>query len=65
MIKAIRNAVPRNNFLKMFIHIYLLLLQVSALVGHHQVEYTTISGRYLIYNGSVDNVDNTRDGMQN
>jgi hypothetical protein len=37
----------------MFIHIYLLLLHVSALVGHLQVEYTIIAGSYCAYNGSV------------
>jgi hypothetical protein len=29
-----------------FIHIFLLLLHVSALVGHLQVEYTIIAGSY-------------------
>jgi hypothetical protein len=48
--KVIRSAVLLNNFLKMFI---LLPLHVSALVGHLQVEYTTISGSYFTYNGSV------------
>jgi hypothetical protein len=31
--KVIRSAVPPNNFIKMFIHIYLLPPHVSALVG--------------------------------
>jgi hypothetical protein len=38
--KVIRSAGPFRTFFKMFIHIYLLLLHVSALVGHPQVEYT-------------------------
>jgi hypothetical protein len=43
IIKAIRSAIPRNNFSNMFIHIYLLSLHVSALVGHLQEEYTIIA----------------------
>jgi hypothetical protein len=37
----------------MFIHINLLLLHVSALVGHLQVDYTIIAGSYCTYNESV------------
>jgi hypothetical protein len=48
--EVIRSAVPRNNFLKMFI---LLPLHVLAFVGHLQAEYTTISGSYFTYNASV------------
>jgi hypothetical protein len=33
-IETTRSVVSRNNFSKMFIHIYLQLLHVSALVGH-------------------------------
>jgi hypothetical protein len=46
IIKVIRTAIPSKNFLKMFIHVYLLLLHVSAFVGHLQVEYTMNFGRY-------------------
>jgi hypothetical protein len=37
----------------MFIHIYLLPLQVSASAGHLQAEYTIIAGSYCTYNGSI------------
>jgi hypothetical protein len=50
IIKVIRSAINRNNFLKMFI---LLPLHVLALVGYLQAEYTTISGSNFTYNGSV------------
>jgi hypothetical protein len=40
IIRVIRSVVLRNNFSKMFIHIYLLPLHVSALAGHPQTEYT-------------------------
>jgi hypothetical protein len=42
---------PSQQLLKVFIYI-LLPLHVSALVGHLQAEYTTISGSYFTYNGS-------------
>jgi hypothetical protein len=37
----------------MFIHIYLLPLHVSALVGHLQAECTIIAGSYCTCNGTV------------
>jgi hypothetical protein len=53
-LKVITSAVPCNNFLIMFIHVYFFLpLHVSALVGHLQAEYTNISGSYFTYNGSI------------
>jgi hypothetical protein len=33
--------------------VYFICLYVSALVGHPQVEYTTISGRYFTHTGSA------------
>jgi hypothetical protein len=59
IIKDIKSAVPRSNFLKMIIHIYLLPLHVSALVGHLQEEYT------IARSGTSNNLDNTRNRMQN
>jgi hypothetical protein len=37
----------------MFIHIHLLLLHVSALVGHPQAEMQLIDGSYCTYNGFI------------
>jgi hypothetical protein len=48
-IRVIRSGVSHNNFLGCLF----LPLNVSALVGHLQAEYTTISGSYFTYNGSV------------
>jgi hypothetical protein len=53
-IKVIREIVPRDNSSWcLFIFYIFVPLHVSALVGHLQAAYTTISGSYFTYNGSA------------
>jgi hypothetical protein len=48
------NRLPSQQLCKISIHIHLLPLHVSALVGHLQVEYIQlIAGSYCTYNGSI------------
>jgi hypothetical protein len=51
-IKVIGRTVLRNNFLEC-LFIFISPLQVSALAGHLQAQYTIIFGKLPHYNGSV------------
>jgi hypothetical protein len=52
-IKVIGRTVPRNNYLRCLLFIFISPLHVSALAGHLQTEYTIILGKLPHYNGSV------------